>query len=145
MDATQAQGKEEAGDRIGRPAVRGASRRTAARRSEARTPVARGDGESVHRHGLERGGTTAVGGGSEARRMSDVDARGKGQERAGPGLAKTIRHCDAHATARRPMVAGLGLAVVLRGGGRGDAAKRGREEGSGQGDVPGRLLGTRGG
>ena len=125
---------------IGRLTAAEGHRRTAANRSEARTPVARGgDGESAHRHGLERGDTTAAGGGGEARRMSDVDARGKGQERAGSSLAETIRHCDAHATARRPMVAGLGLAAELRGGGRG------REEWSGQGDVPGRLLGTRGG
>nr|BAC80033.1 fibroin-like protein [Oryza sativa Japonica Group] len=57
---------------IGRLTAAEGHRRTAANRSEARTPVARGgDGESAHRHGLERGDTTAAGGGGEARRMSD--------------------------------------------------------------------------
>nr|BAX24840.1 fibroin -like [Oryza glumipatula] len=98
--------------RIGRLTAAERRRRTAARRSEVRTPVARGEEEElIPRLRSKKGGTTAAGGGGEARRMPDADAREKG--------------CDAHAVTRNPMVTGDARAAALSGGGRGDAARRG--------------------
>jgi hypothetical protein len=79
---------------------------------------------------------TTVGGGGEARRDADVDARWEGMRLARSGLVDAVWGCGAHAVTRDPTVAGLWLAAA------GGAARRGSEEegrrpGGGVGEVEG--------
>lgn len=62
--------------------------------------------------GSEREGATVAAGGGEAHRVSNVDAREKGQECARSGLAEPICDCDAHAVTRNPMITVFWLAAV---------------------------------